>query len=81
VLDRLATLAHGLRVCIKPLCTASEQMLMLWSTDRGDRATKEIAGDKTKVRAMRAARAAGMSVRAIAAKHGVGVGSVQWLTA
>ena len=41
----------------------------------------EVAGDKAKVRAMKSARAAGKSVRAIAAEFGVGVGSVQRLTA
>jgi DNA invertase Pin-like site-specific DNA recombinase len=41
----------------------------------------EVAGDKDKVRAMRAARASGKSIRAIAAEFGVGVGSVQRLTA
>ena len=40
----------------------------------------KVAGDKAKVSKIRADRAAGMSVRAIAAKHGVGVGSVQRLT-
>jgi DNA invertase Pin-like site-specific DNA recombinase len=41
----------------------------------------EVAGDKDKVRAMRAARASGKSIRAIAAEFVVGVGSVQRLTA
>jgi DNA invertase Pin-like site-specific DNA recombinase len=40
----------------------------------------DIAGDVAKVRAMKAARKAGKSVRAIAAEFGVGVGSVQRLT-
>ena len=40
----------------------------------------EIAGDAAKVRAMKAARRAGKSVRAIAAEFGVGIGSVQRLT-
>jgi DNA invertase Pin-like site-specific DNA recombinase len=40
----------------------------------------KIAGDKAKVSKIRADREAGMSVRAIAAKHGVGIGSVQRLT-
>jgi DNA invertase Pin-like site-specific DNA recombinase len=40
----------------------------------------KVAGDKAKVSKIRADRAAGMSVRASAAKHGVGVGSVQRLT-
>ena len=41
----------------------------------------EIASDEKKVRSMKAARAAGKSVRAIASEHGVGVGTVQRLTA
>ena len=40
----------------------------------------EIAGNAAKVRAMRAARAAGKSVRAVASEFGVGIGSVQRLT-
>ena len=40
----------------------------------------EIAGNAAAVKAMRAARAAGKSVRAIAVEFGVGVGSVQRLT-
>lgn len=41
----------------------------------------EVAGDAEKVKAMKAARRAGKSFRAIAAEFGVGVGSVQRLTA
>ncbi|MBR1151707.1 recombinase family protein [Bradyrhizobium sp. JYMT SZCCT0428] len=40
----------------------------------------KVAGDKAKVSKIRADRAAGMSVRAIAAKHGVSIGSVQRVT-
>lgn len=40
----------------------------------------KVAGDTAKVSKIRADRVAGLSVRAIAAKHGVGVGSVQRLT-
>jgi DNA invertase Pin-like site-specific DNA recombinase len=41
----------------------------------------EIAGDTAKVKAMKAARAAGKSVRAIAAEFKVGIGTAQRLTA
>ena len=41
----------------------------------------EIAGDEKKVKAMRAARAAGKSIRTIAAEFGTSVGSAQRLTA
>jgi DNA invertase Pin-like site-specific DNA recombinase len=41
----------------------------------------EIAGDATKVKAIRTARAAGKSVRAIAREFEIGVGTVQRLTA
>ena len=41
----------------------------------------EIAGDKTKVKAMKAARAAGKSIRTIAREFDVGVGTAQRLTA
>jgi DNA invertase Pin-like site-specific DNA recombinase len=39
----------------------------------------EVASDVAKVKAMKAARAAGKSIRAVAAEFGVGVGSVQRL--
>jgi DNA invertase Pin-like site-specific DNA recombinase len=41
----------------------------------------EIAGDAAKVKAIRAARAAGKSFREVAREFGVGVGTVQRLTA
>ena len=41
----------------------------------------EIAGDKDKVKAIKAARAAGKSFREVAKEFGVGVGTVQRLTA
>ena len=40
-----------------------------------------VADDKAKVRAIKAARAAGKSFRAVADEFGVGVGTVQRLTA
>ena len=41
----------------------------------------EIAGDASKVKAIRAARASGKSFREVAREFGVGVGTVQRLTA
>ena len=41
----------------------------------------EIAGNAVKVRAMKAARAAGKSIRTIASEFGVGIGTAQRLTA
>ena len=41
---------------------------------------RTVADDAAKVRAIRAARAAGKSIRAIAREHGVGIGTVSRLT-